>query len=117
MSSIKTTTYIVCMDTTIDNVTYFKVGKTNNLEKRLRIYQLHNPAITDILYIDDDIEEDILFDYRWERMTNESGRLNEWIQINYENIIDELIEKYDFKIRNRTIKPLKLLNEDISING
>jgi hypothetical protein len=97
-------TYILIMQTNDSGITYFKVGKTKDLEKRLRIYQLHNPAITDILLLDEDIENDVLFDYRWQRIQNESGRDSEWVEINYDYIAEELKERYHFEDYKRTLK-------------
>jgi hypothetical protein len=96
-------TYILIMETNHRGTTYFKVGKTKDLQKRLRIYQLHNPAITDILVCNEDIEEDVLFDYRWERIQNESGRDSEWVKINYNYIAEELKERYHFEDFKRTL--------------
>ena len=93
------------MQQTIDGSVYCKVGKTKDIEKRLRIYQLHNPAITDVLIIDEDIEDDILFDNRWIRMQNESGRDNEWLDFtNQSYICEHFIECYGFKSYYRTFK-------------
>lgn len=97
-------TYILIMQPNREGQTYFKVGKTENLDRRLRMYQLHNPAITDILIIDGDIEEDILFDYRWQRIQNKSGRDSEWVVIDYEYIAEELIERYNFQNYQRRLK-------------
>ena len=96
-------TYILIMQPNHKGQTYFKVGKTENLDRRLRMYQLHNPAITDILIIDGDIEEDILFDYRWQRIQNQSGRDSEWVLIDYEYIAEELLERYNFDNYSRTL--------------
>ena len=96
-------TYILIMQTNQRGTTYFKVGKTQDLQKRLRIYQLHNPAIIDILIRNEDIEEDVLFDYRWERIQNESGRDSEWVEINYDYIAEELKERYHFEDYKRTL--------------
>jgi len=96
-------TYILIMETNHRGTTYFKVGKTKDLQKRLRIYQLHNPAITDILVCNEDIEEDVLFEYRWERIQNESGRDSEWVKINYKYIAEELKERYNFEDCMRTL--------------
>ena len=96
-------TYIIVMQQTINGSVYCKVGKTKDIEKRLRIYQLHNPSITDVLIIDKDIEDDILFDNRWIRMQNESGRDNEWLDFTNEPYICEhFIEYYGFKSYYRT---------------
>ena len=91
------------MQQIINGSVYCKVGKTKDIEKRLRIYQLHNPAITDVLIIDKDIEDDILFDNRWIRMQNESGRENEWLNFTNEPYICEhFIEYYGFRSYYRT---------------
>ena len=97
-------TYILVMQKNHNGTTYFKVGKTTDLKKRLRIYQLHNPAITDILIYDGDIEEDVLFDFRWLRVKNYSGRDSEWILVDYEFICETLIDEFNFESFQRQLE-------------
>ena len=97
-------TYILVMQKNNNGTTYFKVGKTTNLKKRLRIYQLHNPAITDILIYDGDIEEDVLFNYRWQRVQNDSGRDSEWVLVDFEFICETLIDDFGFESVQRQLK-------------
>jgi hypothetical protein len=91
------------MEKTISGNVYCKIGKTNDIDKRIRNYQLHNPTITDVLILDEDIEETILFDYRWQRIQNASGRDSEWVCIsNNEFICEEFITAYGFQNYWRT---------------
>lgn len=91
------------MERTANNVVYCKVGKTNNIEKRLRIYQLHNPSISDVLIKEGDFELDILLDHSFSRMQNDSGRDNEWIKLyDLQYTCEYFIRQYDFESYYRT---------------
>jgi len=107
-------TYIIIMQKTNEGNLYCKVGKTTNIDRRVKNYVLHNPGITDILIHDDDIENEILSAYWFNRVINMYGKETEWLdlsgditgfpQIDDEYIAESFIDLYGFKPYYRCYK-------------
>jgi hypothetical protein len=88
-------TYVIVCDEDYQGRFKIKFGKTNNWEKRYRIYQLHNQNIKDIIVFEGNFEDQLLFEYRENRIFNNETNYNtEWIDLDY-NPLSEIIDNYN----------------------
>jgi hypothetical protein len=92
-------TYVLLMEEN-NGMRYCKVGITTDIKKRMRNYRLHNPAITAVLFCENqDLEDDILWVFREERIEE-----SEWFctTLTADEIIDEINCWGNFKLIART---------------
>jgi hypothetical protein len=88
-------TYVIVCDEDYRGRFKIKFGKTYNWEKRYRIYQLHNQNIKDIIVFNGNFEDQLLFEYRENRIWNDETNYNtEWIDLDY-NPLNEIINNYN----------------------
>lgn len=75
---------------------YFKVGRTKNIEIRLKNIKSNNPDVILIAYTNSDVEYNIFIKY------DEYIYHNEWLNIKDDNIVNNILNEFDIHVNKYT---------------